>query len=303
MAKDFVAEARKKRSSESVIFAKFMTVRGAIPDTPIFVIEGKEDVGVWPVWVNRAGFEEPFEPLPCSGKENVLKLRDRLMGELSFDPGKRVFIVDRDYDELKGYAPTSCTFVTDRYAIENYFMEERVLEFILNTDFECSGSIQEKKSLIEEFVVEFGEYVESTYEIHFQVYCLRKSGQNTGRALPNTIRKIASVQANGRLSCLPDPNNVISFDVNLSQEEIETYRSEFEKLDVVTRFRGKFHRMFLNFFLQKLQDDRDRNPRIYFSTEKKTNEFKFSGVKFSQIAGVSPFPLGLTEFLAENFEV
>lgn len=49
------------------------------------------------------------------------------------------FFIDRDFDDLKGFASGSDLFMTEMYSIENYLASERVFKSVLLDEFKCAG--------------------------------------------------------------------------------------------------------------------------------------------------------------------
>ncbi len=297
---DAVAHAKAKKDAPSVAFAKFLDLRSAAPDVPIAAVEGREDVGVWKVWFVRCGFDDHIELLPCSGKKKVFKLREILKRNKKNRADNVIYIVDRDYDDWAGHPPEDDIFMTDRYAIENYFVCSRVLDHVLNNNFSCAGNPAEKKPIHDMFHISFEQYREASRETQVRTYVLRRLGHNDQKPLPAKIKDIAKIEAPYQTGEL-DPDRV---KVSLVEDEgsnvIESLVHEYNELPFLERARGKYHKAFLLFFYQSLQDERDQEKRQLFPSTKPPANFKFSALNFVEWAGVSQMPEGLREFIEDT---
>lgn len=299
---DPVANAREKRGSASVSFARFLEIRAAMPEVPIAAVEGRDDLGVWKVWFVRSGLEDHIELLPCSGKEKVFELREILRRNKRQKVDNVIYLVDRDYDDWAGHEPSSDVFITDRYSIENYFVCERVLDHILNNQFLSAGKPAEKKPIIDGFRLAFNNYRTASDEIQKRTYCARRLGIEKGRALPSKFRQIVNVIDILTFNPLPESDIKIDGLEGRDQSEMDALREEFSSLHFLERARGKYHRAFLQFFLQSLQEEQDPAARSLFPHDKPATSFKFSSMNLTEWAGVSQMPEGLLAFLHRNFD-
>lgn len=306
MNEDQVAIARAKKGSLPVLLAKLMAARTCSPDRIFAIFEGNDDIGIWPVWFSRCGLPANFEPFPCNGKDRVLELRKRLASNLSFNPGPMLYFVDRDFDENQYNGED--IFVTDRYSIENYFVEENVIEYILNTMFGCAGLIEEKQRIIDIYKKSLDSFLSAISDINFHGFCLRRSRVSSGEAqnrvsYPDKISGIVSLSDNLRFEPHPSgPEAILPLSGELTNLQIEAMRSEFEKLSPHKMYRGKFLKMFLTYFLNTLQEDRNSKNRIYFSSSLPEIKIKYNGLNLSAFSTFSDMPNGLELFLKNNTE-
>ena len=134
MSNGLVAAARESRHSPAVLKARILGIRSGDIDSWILVYEGKDDVGVYDVWVRAVLPDLAFYPLPGSGKSQVLSLRDNLSRSAEEVRSRILYFVDRDFDDLRGYPQGGDIFCTTSYSIENDLVNETVLRSILDDE-------------------------------------------------------------------------------------------------------------------------------------------------------------------------
>jgi hypothetical protein len=298
---DLVAYAKSKKDSASVAFARFLEIRAIAPDVAIAAVEGRDDVGVWKVWFVRCGLDDHIELLPCSGKKKVFELREILQRNKKNRSDNVVYLVDRDYDDWAGHAPTEDVFMTDRYSIENYFVCERVLDHALNNQFLCAGKPAEKQPVVDRFKSSFEEYRVASDETQKRTYIARRLNLRDGGSLPSKIKEIVAVSGPYQVQPLPLDKLKVESAVGVDRATLQALEDEYVSLSFLERARGKYHRAFLQFFYQSLQDERSPSNRNMFPANKPEANFKFSAINLSEWAGVSTMPQGLNEFINRNF--
>ena len=299
---DLVSFARSKRDAAPVAFARLLDIRSEQPDVPVAAIEGREDVGVWKVWFIRNGFSDHIELLPCGGKEKVFKLKQIVSRNRRIKDKPTIYIVDRDYDDWAGFTPSKDVFMTDRYAIENYFICHNVLDHILNTSFSCAGLISEKRAARDKFCELFEQYRIASEEIQKRVFCIRRARIDTGVSLPKKLNELVEITGRYEYRALDASELPIDKPVDIPEDDLDALCEEFERLPFLERDRGKFHRAFMQHFLQALQSERKAVDRELFPINKPEASFKYSAINFSEWAGVSLMPAGLDEFLSDMLD-
>ncbi|CDI08351.1 DUF4435 domain-containing protein [Agrobacterium pusense] len=296
---DLVAEARAKKESAPVSFARFLEIRAVLPDCAIAAVEGRDDIGVWSVWFVRCGVNDHIEVLPCNGKEKVFELRQILARNRRERTDNIRYFIDRDYDDWGEHQPASDVFMTDRYSIENYFICERVLSHALNTLFQCAAAPGHRQPIIDKFHLAFEAYRVASDEVQKRTYCRIRLKVKKGDTLPKKLKDIVQPAASydyAPLATIPvaepecsDPSTLVSL------------RHEFEQLNFRNRARGKYHRAFFQHFLQSLQKERDPTSRELFPADKPEAHFQYSALNLSELAGVSDMPINLEEFVQKQY--
>ena len=295
---DLVSSARRQRTSRVVALAEFLRIRAAKPTVAIAAVEGKDDIGVWSIWVKRAGFDQSIEFLPCGNKDKVLKLRDAIEKNTTLTSQNVAYIVDRDYDDLGKYSPMPNTFLTDRYSIENYFISENVIEYIFNTKFACAGQCSERESLLQLFSSTFKQYKNASWELHVKTYCMRKLSTATRESLPRKFAQIVDVKSPYEFK--ESREHGISIPAECCATQIQMLTQEFSQLEFECRARGKYHKLFMAHFFKSLQAEKDVSKRENFPSSRIESDFKYSDLNLNECAGISPLPVGFPQFLQAN---
>ncbi len=295
---DTVGNARSKRNSPAVNLTRFLAIRAGNSEISIAAIEGKDDVGVWNVWIKRCGFEGPLELLPCGNKAKVFKLREAIQRNKATTTDNVIFIVDRDYDDWAGNSKEDNTFVTDRYSIENYFICSNVIEHILNTKFGSAGNYEEKKNVLRSFERAFESYKAATWELHFNTYCLRRIDHATNVNLPAKFGSILEIK--GPYQFEATDAHGVKIPCGTCGVELALLSSEFGKLSFLERARGKYHKLFFDYFFRALQGEKAVSNRNCFPVDKDESHFNYSKLSLSECAIFSDVPAGLSEFLGRN---
>jgi hypothetical protein len=70
---------RGQRNSPAVLKIRLAQIRESSPCTVVIVVEGRDDVAVYDIWIKLAVGTFVWEPLVAHGKEGVLAFRDLLL--------------------------------------------------------------------------------------------------------------------------------------------------------------------------------------------------------------------------------
>lgn len=297
---DQVAAARARRDSSSVVFSRFLAIRSEDPELPIAIIEGKDDVGVWSVWFARSGFNGHIELLPCGGKEKLFELKGMISRSRRVKDDNVVYVFDRDYDDWAGNEADNKTFMTDMYSIENYFVSEKIVDHILNNYFACAGDRESKNVIIENFNNCLSLYIEHSRDTHLNTFINRRILKQNVPALPKKFREIVTILEKLNLDAVPADDIKVHLPEDLNEELLAELTEEFNSLPFIERARGKYHRLFMEYFFSTLQSERLKEQRYLFSKDKSENDFKYSRFNIVECAGVSALPLGLDDFTKAN---
>ncbi|WP_315712580.1 MULTISPECIES: DUF4435 domain-containing protein [unclassified Bradyrhizobium] len=276
---------------------QILSVRSREKIKPIFVFEGPEDLGPFSVWIGRCDDSLAFEPIPASGKDQILRFRDNIKPNEAYLKSGIYFFVDRDFDDLKGYNAGPDLFLTDMYSIENYLVSERVLTSILVDEFKCAGE------RIEAVLLCFGRVLQcfhlSMRAANLRIFAARRLGigvRNSG--LENRITKFVVVELDAvkPLISTADLLELIPLDREPTTEEMKDLENEFDKLEPSARYRGKFILSFFLRWLDLLAEERWQPNKSLFATSLRSH---FSSQQLSKrsLATRSELPHGLRTFI------
>lgn len=155
---------REAKRSPAVLRLGMISLIGRFPDKKILIFEGEDDVGVYQEWIRRYRDEEWFRPLPGRGKKQLLELLRELKRENSEFLSKVLFFVDLDYDGVSADEQCPQLFVTDRYSIENYLCDRRVIDEVLVDELRCARDVCDLDAGLLAFDQFFSELVEAILE-------------------------------------------------------------------------------------------------------------------------------------------
>ncbi|MEH2552402.1 hypothetical protein V1283_009047 [Bradyrhizobium sp. AZCC 2262] len=234
---------------------------------PIFVFEGLDDVGPYSVWVGRCNDSTAFEPLPANGKDQILLFRSNVRPHETYLRLGIYFFLDRDFDDLKGYATGPDLFLTEMYSIENYLASERVLESILVDELKCAGEpIDRALSLFHAAMESFFAAMSPANRRVF--HARRLSIGLKGSGIENRIAKyvVAELESARAITDSDSLKILIPLEREPDTGETTNIDIEFEELDPHSRHRGKFILAFFLKWLDLLAEERSAARKGIFDT-------------------------------------
>lgn len=285
------------RNSSSVLKIAILSIRSQLAEIPIFVFEGPDDKATYSQWIRRISPGLTYEPLPASGKDQALKLWDSLIRDKDDLISGIYIFVDRDYDDLKGRDNHSNIFMTERYAVENYVVCEKVLDEILKDELHCHAEPQIRRNTIIHFSEAYASFLDVVREINFLIFCARKLKIDVD-SLPKKLSKIASVTLNGVQATVPLCETLLEFKRPITTQEFEELRSVFDTLEPSLRYRGKFLLMFFAKWVELLALERLRQETHLMKTAQKITKVGASAFSIGSLASRSSVPEGLQDFLS-----
>ncbi|UTV56086.1 DUF4435 domain-containing protein [Burkholderia arboris] len=295
---DLIDRLRSSRKNPSVLKLKLISVRSVRPDTLVFVFEGPEDVGVYEAWISRTTSKPVYEPIPGSGKEQLIGLRDLLSIE---DPQllHRVhFFVDCDFDEFPH--PDDHVFTLDSYSMENLVCSKETLESLLTDEFRCAGSPEQRQRIVEQFERICRDFKNSALEINFALFTARQQSIKVSKK-PEQITDIADIRLTEVVPAFTDVSEVISLEVEPDATEIDRLKQKFAELSDERAQRGKYVFQMFRRWLRSLADDaRSHAPVLFDQTTVVSGDP--SGVSLRRLASSSVLPAGLDAFVTRTTE-
>ncbi len=293
-----VVRMRAARESVATLKYRLVMLRNSSPDVPILAFEGVEDKTVYYIWIQRLR-DLSYEPFPCFGKKKVLEFFKMLLRDMGgLDKGV-YFFVDRDFDDLGGLQSDPRIFMTDRYSIENYLVDERVLEEILKNELQCHANTQLRRILVSIFSERYSEFLEVTKELNFRLFAAKANGIKIQNNLPDRVEDIALVTLKKILPPSRPPEELIRLTRELDCEEERVTREKFLCLDPRRRYRGKFSLMFFERWLKYLVEEYARDNSEFFPGLEKDAKAKQSELTIAGFANKSETPAGLRAFVED----
>jgi hypothetical protein len=297
-ADPYVKKLREARNRPAVLKTKLASVRSSNPRCLVLAFEGDTDKSAYVQWIRRLRSDLRYEPFPCGGKKQVLEFREMLRRDLGGLASRVYYFIDRDFDDHREYAPDpATTFMTDQYSVENYMVTRDVLEELLKDEFHCHAEPDIRADILDQFQRCLTEFLQSTAEINFRLFVARRMKFELQRHLPNRINHIAQIELEGTTPINVDPEQIVVFQEELSQDERSALRAEFDELDPSRRYRGKFNFLFFSRWLELLASDRRAETSKCFSRVGQPRSVNTGALNLGMFASKSSVPEGLAEFV------
>lgn len=248
---------RKARSRDVVVLQEYNTLRSKFPGIVIIAVEGDDDPIYYQTSIRAVRPDLSWVPFVCSGKDRVLALRVQLARNSDADAGKTFFVVDKDFDGLKGHEPGENLYCTPGYSIENALISISVFEELLLGEFRCSPKSVEIDSLKSLFKDRLNEFLIAIKLANKALHYCRTKRVRSG-SVENQIKKYVKVTLD-LVEARYDERDLTSLvglpeDVLISQ--LAETEAEFEALDPMNDWRGKYILAFFVELLAQLQEDR-----------------------------------------------
>jgi Protein of unknown function (DUF4435) len=245
----YLQEMKSARDRTAVLKIMLVELRSSFPDKQIFVFEGIDDKIVYYHWIRNLRPDITYEPLPCGNKRNVLRLRDVCSRDLNNLANGVYYFIDRDFDDLGSFSKAENTFMTDCYSIENYLVNDRILDDLLTNEFHCHAKPEVRQRIHALFTAIYRNFISISRVINFRIFMARKLGIDIIPAIPDRVNKLFSLNLT-IISLVSTPEIMIKLNREPEFHEVVSMDSQFRSLDPITRYRGKF---VLKFFLRWLE--------------------------------------------------
>lgn len=260
-----------------------------------FFIEGKDDINYYESRFIKY-FEHNYKYYQTQGRENVLKLRNKLKKNAETSRIKLAFFIDKDFEND---CCCSDLYITPCYSIENLYISRNVFKLLLERHFasEYSSENKEFNKLYNLYIKRKEEFLVALDEL-MEFYFYNVKLKNDMSKFTELNSKIISISLE-KIEKKYDINK-LKKDYSIPKEKLtDELKKEFEniKKDKIKFYRGKFLFYFLKEFLKKLREDCNSRDPIYCSLGKKCN-INTSNLLF-ELANCSETPKKLDEFLTQ----
>lgn len=245
--------SRDSAARQKIKLAEF---RARYPEGVIFSVEGIDDKQVYLHWIRRSVPNLEYEIHVCDTKDDALKLLDALRRDQTGLAENVYFLLDKDFDGLKGRAPGREVFMTECYSIENYLVSPSVLDDVLRTELHCHGEPRCRGEVIRTFELVYEKFLKVTRDLNFRIFVSRRGGIRQVDRLPNRISDLASVSLLEVSASGAAIEVVVKLEREPSAGEMELHAPDFNELIPQAHYRGKFALMFFQRWLSLLARDR-----------------------------------------------
>jgi hypothetical protein len=257
---------RRARSRLAVVKTKFVSLKGASGNRPIFAFEGDDDKIVYGRWIARITNTLKYEVFVCGGKKEVAELKlmlDRDLGGL----GKSVYyFVDRDFVDLDGFGAVAddTIYMTPSYSFENMLVTSDVLDAVLRDEFPLHGSPLLRAKIVSLFEDRYREFLFITGGFNWQLYLARRLPIALIAKPPARLNSYANVELHGVGASRVDVTDQVQMSRRPTVEEERSLYASFASLHPQTRYRGKNALIFFTKWLSLLaQECGDRATDLF----------------------------------------
>lgn len=288
---------RESRKSPSVLKIKVLKIRGDDPNVFIFIFEGIEDVPVYEEWLKRIDCCPRYEPLPGSGKQQLLAYCRSLIA--SGDPLLKgiYFFVDRDFDPPFNL---DHLFELEAHSIENLLCTEEVLDSILKDEFRRAGAVGERLAIRGKFNELRTEFSNFCRPVNLHLFIAQRNSIKIIKK-PEKTTEIVEVKVNSVSAAYLLISDVVQLEDGQEQLELGFWEDEFEKLPSQLKLRGKYMLDMFRRWLRALAEDvKSANP-IMFSVRDGHLPGDPSNLSLRRLASSTPVPECLNKFMTDQF--
>lgn len=288
---------RAAREKDVVSLQSYNTARSKHPSIAMIVLEGDEDPIYYGTMIGKTNPDLTWVPLVCKGKDRVLSLRVLLERNKDIDASLTYFIVDHDFDHLKGHQPGPNLYCTPSYSIENLLISDEVLNALLLGEYKCGAgdeSIGTIRGLFEDRLAEFVVAMElANRTLHF---CRTKKLYSG--SVENRIKQYLSISLDAVSSKYDetDVGKLVGFSDELDISAIGETTEAFDRLDPMKDWRGKFVLSTFVELLSLLQEDGNMKVPKYFQERRKVS-FNPKSSTIRVLASIAPAPTCLRDFI------
>lgn len=278
-------------NAEEAIYLSLLKFKGACGRPNVLLVEGNDDVTFIDACLCRFNPEarSKIATFNCNGKGNVLRLHDLINESMEISLDNFWCFIDKDFDGMRGHAPSEKIWMTPTYSFENLLVSETVLTSLLSGEFRCNDvdGAQDMAEIISHFGIFLSSYAIALRFANLCAFHARSRDIET-HSHDNTITPTISVDFPNVKTSLSDEDILVRMGRRAPLERIQVMSSEmdFNTLDPVTEWRGKFLLAAFVAFLEALKHDRGRrNPNIFSKKAKMTFDPRTDSVRtFSSLA-------------------
>ena len=191
MSSKLVEAARQGRNSGAVLKYELSLRRTSSPKEIFFVLEGIDDYGPYECWLEKLGINYEYSLLPGKGKSQLLDLRRRLANDKNNLRDGVYFIIDRDYDGLRGQSANTDVYLTDTYSVENSLVTEQVLRSVVMDEFQLAANLPVVEDIVARYFSVQNEFGCAMSDANFRIFYRSKLATAAG-PLDKRIRQFVT---------------------------------------------------------------------------------------------------------------
>jgi hypothetical protein len=191
----------------------------------------------------------------CGGKPQVRQLKNAALRDLGGLGKDVIYLVDRDFDDLDGFDNAANVAMTDRYSIENFIVDNEVLELSLRIAYPCNGHPALREQICALFDHDYHSFLLVMKDLNFRIYVARRLGFFIDDCMPSSLEGIVRIQLGNISAVQHDAGSIITFPHEPTDETLQVLSLESDSFEPHLRYRGKFSYKFFRKWLDKLADE------------------------------------------------
>ncbi|MDO8775125.1 MAG: DUF4435 domain-containing protein [Burkholderiaceae bacterium] len=248
---------RAARNVVQVVFSEYLKIRSK--GSTVLVFEGKQCPTFYIGKVTMLLGNLSVKQVIARNKRNVLELRELIKRNLATADDVVAYFVDRDYDILPKPGDFSDIYVTRGYSLENEYVKWSVVEGFLRANFDIADASDETalvtlKAIYDEAV---DHYINASFDLQKLVYLCQKASIRClpGEEISSYLRfDWTTFAVSTKYVTVDSLIELLSIDAKYRPTIVTQLRSvsEFESLEPIMEWRGKFHFSFLRMLLSHL---------------------------------------------------
>lgn len=303
---DILGKMRGERDSYSVKLETLLMSYEKNP-TMIFVAFEGEDAKYYNIRIKEATNGSVYTPIPCKGKQDVLKLNNRVLSDSNLSNVQIFFFVDRDFDDNSSIESVHNIYLTPCYSIENFYVHEEAVREIFISEFnvDCFNDLSELNSLLTLYRNRLREFIDAITPLNAWIVVQRELESNSDNKIQLSGKKLSKfvrVQLDSvdRTYCIEEMSTLFPKAQVVTNDMINSKIQEILLIDKINYFRGKYFTEFLRTFLDLLKiDSQSDYPRFFKSKSTKVKIILTKDNIISELSQYAHTPNCLRKFLSK----
>ncbi|MGH8128510.1 MAG: DUF4435 domain-containing protein [Gammaproteobacteria bacterium] len=261
----------------------------------VIVLEGKDDLSVYEIWLKRISEGFKWEPMIAHGKRNLLDFLDIVRRDRTQIGICTYFITDHDYDGLRSRELGNDVYVLPSHSTENYLTGEDVFGSLLRTEMQVLGDPGLHEALMQRFRDWERDFIELMRAPCAKLFgaCNEKVGNVV---IDDSLGDFISIDCSGvKQRDTANLDTVVRTDHLISAFALQRGFEFLNRPDCRYWIRGKFMYYFFRCIFEMCFADRRSEHPIFFPERAYGLGQSPSAIDYRSLAGRSALPAGLRD--------
>lgn len=288
---------RSQRDRPVVLKTELAKMRSANRCALVFVIEGKEDLPIYEIWLRRAYPELRWEPLVARGKRNLLEFRKMMHRDAT---GLRIctyFVIDHDYDGMRGYDDADDIYVLPAYSVENYFIDDEIIDAILRSDFRIVGDIELRRKIVGKYRIALEALMKEVLPACVTLFAAKNCACGNINIDENYIRNVRVDLDTVVVEAADAFGRIVTTEQEVGAADRARAKLFFDASPHTSWIRGKFLFAFAKKWVARVHEDVRHGGKGELGYTLDSGPFNPAAMDVRAFAARSSIPAGLTEFV------